>query len=133
MRSAVIAFVLGLLAWVAAAQEAGINTPITRTSIAKYRVEGIHLARVSPSANLEISRQDSSNNIIDTIVIQISGAGQNGCPFTPSQTPTVGGVVTAMVTAAANETGSDTRKLNFRILTYLVTTTACIQGVTLVP
>lgn len=126
-------WLLAVLALPIYGQEAGINTPITRSSITKYRVEGIHLSRVAPSAALEISRQDASNNIIDTIAIQIVTSGQNGCPFTPSQTPTVAGLVTAMTNPAANETGADTRRLNFRVLTYLVTTTGCIQGVTLVP
>lgn len=133
MRSAIIAFFLGLLAWVAAAQEAGINSPINRAAIAKYRIEQIHLTRTPQAALVEVARQDSSNNTIDSLIIQITANGQTGCPAVPSQTPTVVALVTAMVTSAANETGTDIRRVNFRVLTYLSTTTGCITGITLVP
>jgi len=114
----------------AQSQEATLNTPITRSSEAKYRLEILNFTRSPVQADITVAVQDSSNVTIRTIAFTIPGAA--ACP-----TVTVVNLFTAMNTALTGptppaETGSQPRRSEYRILNYLAVQ-GCISGVTLVP
>lgn len=73
---------------------------------------------------MEVAYQDASGNDTRTTVFTIPSASAPGA--------TVVGLITAMMTTRATETGSNVRKLNFRVLGYLADQ-GLLTGVTLVP
>lgn len=94
------------------AQDATLTSPITHATEAKYKIRGfcvVNPAVGAPSASIDLSSQDSGNNEITVLNRTIPGCG----------TATVAGLATAMVTVRPTETGSDTRRLQFRIIGYL--------------
>ena len=93
------------------AQEATINTPITRNSEAKYKITLFVVSTSPATANVEVAVQDSSNNEIRRVMNVIPDPAHTGA--------TVTGLITAMITVRATETGTDTRKIQFRVLGYL--------------
>ena len=96
------------------AQDAALTSPVVQTQ-AKYKVRSFLVENPpvgSPSALVIVSSQDSGNSEIATIPYRIPD------PARPSAT--FAGLSTAMVTVRATETGSDARKLAFRILGYLL-------------
>ena len=115
--------------------EATINSPVARTSEAKYKIQNFAFDRSSGQVIIYLDVQDSSNVSIRSFSLALNTSCINncGCPATPSPIPTFDGLLGAMENAAASETGSNARRMQFRIMTYLVTTTACLQNVTLVP
>jgi hypothetical protein len=113
--------------------EVTINSPIARGAIAKYKLDSLTFERNPPSARFALVRQDSSNGDIDVFDVLVTQTGTSGCPSTPTSAPTVAGMMTAIANAAPGETGIDSRRVNYRLMRYLSTTTGCIQGVTLVP
>jgi len=130
MKKIVILGLILIFSLQARAQEATLNTPITRSSETKYKVEILNFTRSPAQADLTIAVQDSSNVTIRTIAFTIPGA--TACP-----TVTVGNLMTAMITiipgpSPAAETGTDARKIQYRLLNYL-SVQGCISGVTLVP
>ena len=104
---------LGKEMWIAPHQEAGLTTPITRTSESKYKIRGFQV--VNPpggtvGASIDVSIQDSTNAEIRVVGYQIPDATHPGA--------TVPGLITAMMTIRATETGTDSRKMQFRVLGY---------------
>jgi glutamine synthetase len=96
-----------------AAQEAGLSSPVARTSEAKHKLRSF-LGVTGGGANsvqCDISVQDSSNVEIRTYTAVV--------PDPAHPTATFSGMCTAMMTVRATETGTDPRKLAFRVLGYL--------------
>jgi hypothetical protein len=108
------------------AQEATLSAPVSRTSEAKYKVRKLYIDTVGApnTAVIEVSVQDSANTEIRYFNVGLPGS-------TPC-TGNVGGLITAMMTTRATETGGDGRKMQFRVLGYL-SDQVCLSGVTLVP
>lgn len=95
------------------AQEATLTSPVARGSEAKYKIRSFVVVNppgATASASIDISVQDSGNNEIRVASFSIPDATHPGA--------TVGGLVTAMMTVRATETGADTRKMQFRVLGY---------------
>lgn len=108
--------ILSLLAFasVASAQQATLNTPVTRTSEDNYKVAEL-LIRGNAGGRtaqvlITVSVQDSGGNEIRYFNMEI--------PRTSVPSATVAGFVSALITIRATETGSDVRKANFRALGY---------------
>lgn len=111
MRKLIPLFVL-LFAGVVYAQEAGLTSPVARSSEAKYKIRSFNAVTVGTNTvQVDISVQDASGN-----EIRVFGAT---VPDSAHPTATFGGMATAMITVRASETGTDARKLAFRILGYL--------------
>lgn len=114
MKKLIPLFILALLVSpLVAAQEAGLTTPVTRTSEAKYKIRGFSVTNPpsgAAGASIEISVQDSSNSEIRVVGFQIPDAAHASA--------TVPALITAMMTVRATETGSDSRKMQFRVLGY---------------
>ena len=91
------------------AQDATLTSPVTQTKLKIRSFVVVNPSAGTPSANIELSGQDAGNNEIVSISRTVPGCG----------TATVAGLVTAMITVRATETGSDTRKLQFRVIGYL--------------
>ena len=111
MKSLSLVLILGLGAFIFA-QEADLNTPVTHPSEAKYRIRSFYVQNPpigAATGTVDISVQDSSNNEIRILSLAVPGCG----------TSAIGGLLTAMVTVRATETGSDSRKLQFRVIGYL--------------
>lgn len=95
------------------AQEASLTSPVTRTSEAKFKVRSFVVANPpsgSASAAIDVSVQDSGNGEIRVASFSIPDAAHPGA--------TVGGLITAMMTVRGGETGTDSRKMQFRVLGY---------------
>lgn len=95
------------------AQEASLTSPVARTSEAKYKIRSFVVVNPpggTASAAIDVSVQDSSNNEIRVASFSIPDSTHPGA--------TVGGLVTAMMTVRATETGTDARKMQFRVLGY---------------
>lgn len=125
MNPLVILLAAVMLSAPARAQEATLNTPIARSSETKYLVDQLNFTRSPAQASIIISVQDASNITIRTLSFAVPGA--DTCP-----SATLAGLMTAIANPAANETGTDTRRVQFRLLTFL-SAQSCISGITLVP
>lgn len=111
MRKLIPLFVL-LLAGAVYAQEAGLTSPVTRSSEAKYKIRSFNAVTVGTNTvQVDVSVQDSGGNEIRVFSATVPDAAHPGATF--------GGMATAMITVRATETGTDARKLAFRILGYL--------------
>lgn len=112
MRRLFLVTALVAVAAYAFAQEVTLSVPITRASATKYKIRNFSvsnpLGAAAASATIDLSSQDASNNEIAVIAANIPGCGS----------ATVAGLGTAMVTVRATETGTDLRKLQFRIIGY---------------
>ena len=120
-----LAVILGLLTGGLSAQDATLTSPLTHASETKFKVRSFFVNNPpvgAASASIEISSQDSGNNEITTLRYSIPGCG----------TATVTGLVTAMMTVRATETGSDVRKMQFRVIGYL-NDQGCLPAATLNP
>ena len=124
MKKSVFLAVLLSVTGLASAQEATLNSPVARPSEAKLTVKRLDLT--ATQAVISISVQDASNNEIRYFNVVVPD------PSPATSTATVPGLVTAIDTVRATETGGVLRRLNFRILGYLFDT-GYLQGVTLVP
>jgi len=106
--------IVGLLgAGVLYAQEANLTSPVTRGSEAKYKIRSFVVVNPpggSASAAIDVSIQDASNNEIRITSFSIPDSTHAGA--------TVPGLITAMMTVRATETGADSRKMQFRVLGY---------------
>lgn len=120
--------VLILCASVAFAQQATINTPITRTSIDNYKVSELLIRANTPGQSAQVfmiaSAQDSGGVEVTRVNFSIPDSAHSGA--------TVAGFVTALITVRATETGTDARKANFRALGYF-SDQGYLPGVTLIP
>lgn len=121
---AVFAVVVGL-ASVAVAQQATLNTPVTRPAEDNLRVESYYGSRDSGGRwEVYVSVRDSTG----TEIRRTSYSG----PDATHPAATAQAFVTAQMTARASETGTNVRKMDFRILGFLVDN-GYISGVTVVP
>lgn len=111
MKRILFGLVLGLAAVAAAAQEATLTVPVTRTSEAKIIVDRLTLDRAGPTVLVETLLRDSADGDIRRVNYVVPDSAHAGA--------TVAGFVTAMFTVRAGEAGSNPRKLNFRVLGYL--------------
>jgi predicted secreted protein len=102
-----------LLAPIVLAQEVTLTAPIVRASGTKYKIRGFQVVNPptgAPGASVDVSVQDASNNEISTLGFQIPDVAHAGA--------TVPSLITAMMTVRATETGTDSRKMQFRVLGY---------------
>ena len=104
------------------AQDATLTSPITQTKLKVRSFVVVNPPAGTASANIELSSQDAGNNEVAQIARTIPGCG----------TATVPGLVTAMMTVRATETGTDTRKMQFRVIGYL-SDQGCLPASTLNP
>ena len=104
-----------VLATVALAQEATLQTPVPRPSEAKYRVHEVAINAGGVIVTLQV--RDSSESPIRNVEVIDSDASA---------------FLTAMDTVRPTETGGVLRRMNFRILGRLADA-SLISGVTLVP
>jgi len=111
-KLALLFIILTLTPALTYAQKVTLTAPITRPSETQYVVTTITIAQAS--ANIECAVQDGSNNETRRVTFVIPSAAQ--------PTATVVGLVTAIDTAVAGETGSALRRANARILEYLRST-----------
>lgn len=121
MRKILILSVLLSFAGLASAQEVTLNTPVARPAESKLTVKRLDL-----TATQAVIMQDSGSNEIRYFNVAVPD------PSPATSTATITGLVTAIDTARATETGSVLRRLNFRILGYLFDN-GYLPGVTLVP
>ena len=105
-------------------QQANVNSPAARPAIDHYVVKIIHEDGDCQCAQVHVEAQDSSNNPISRQRFDIPDANIAGSSFVNFET--------ARGTTRASETGGTLRRLNFRVLGYLVDT-GYLSGVTLVP
>lgn len=124
MRKAILSIILLSFAGLASAQEATLNSPVSRPAEAKLTVKRLDLT--ATQAVISISVQDSTNSEIRYFNVVVPD------PAPATATATVNGLVVAIDTVRATETGGVLRRLNFRILGYLFDT-GYLPGVTLVP
>lgn len=95
------------------AQAVTLTSPIVRPSGTQYKIRGFQVVNPpggAAGASIDISVQDASNNEIATIGFQI--------PDISHATATVPALISAMMTVRSGETGSDSRKMQFRVLGY---------------
>ncbi len=106
------------------AQDAALNTPVTRPNETKIVVDEINVRvnQVVVSLIVQTASGDSVRKYNVTV--------PSSSPETP--TATVLGFITALGTPRANETGSAFRRFQFRCLGYLFDT-GYLPNVTLVP
>lgn len=105
-------------------QQATINTPITRSSEAKIVIVDFSVKRDCACAYVVLEYQDSGNATTHQQTVNVPD------PAIPALT--LQGLVGAMLTTRATETGANTRKMSFRVLGYL-SDNGALSGVTLVP
>jgi hypothetical protein len=120
--------IIGFLALPAGAQEATINSPIARSSIAKYKIDLFYFQRGTTSLLIDVVSQDSSNVDISTTRFSVPSVAGSPCTSATS----ISGLAGAMNTTRSGETGSNQRIQQFRQLGYL-SDQGCLGTVTLVP
>jgi hypothetical protein len=109
----------------ALAQQATLSTPVTRASEDNLRVETYFATRDSGGRwEVQVSVRDSSGNEIRRVNHSGPDAAHSGA--------TALAFVTAQMTIRASETGGNARKMDFRILGFLLDN-GYLSGVTLVP
>jgi hypothetical protein len=112
MKRVLVSVVVMLAAQLSSAQSASLTAPVARTSEASFVVDKLALQRTPAQAVIEIMVQDSGGvEDIKRVNYVVPDAAHPGA--------TVVGLVTAMMTVRATETGTNPRKLNFRVLGYL--------------
>lgn len=112
MRRSLLCVLVLFLGVAVMAQDATLATPVTATQ-AKYRVRTFAVSNPpagSAGASIDVSAQDSGGNEVKAYTFVIPDGNHPGA--------TVGGLVTAMMTVRATETGTDSRKMQFRVLGY---------------
>jgi hypothetical protein len=121
-----------LLAPFAYAQEATINTPITRSSITKIRIDSFAFTRSASSVSIGVVYQDATNADVPTpsLTTSFTIPSAAGAPCTSATT--LNGLTGAMNATRSGETGANARIQQFRILGYL-SDQGCLTGVTLAP
>jgi hypothetical protein len=105
-------------------QQATLNTPNARSSETKIVIVDFSVKRDCACAYIVAEYQDASNNATHQATYNV--------PDSNIPALTLQGLVGAMLTTRATETGVNTRKMQFRILGYLVDNGA-LTGVTLAP
>jgi hypothetical protein len=107
------------------AQQATINTPVAPPADAKIIVSRLEMTRNPPRAVVDVSYQDAGSSETKRVNFFIPQDQNN--PGTELQD-----FASALGSTRSGETGTATRKLNFRALGYLVDS-GRLSGVTLVP
>lgn len=121
---AVLALVVGL-ATLAVAQQATLNTPVSRSSEDNYRVESYFATRDAGGRwEIVASVRDNAGNEIR----RVSFSG----PDPAHAAATAAAFNSALISVRAGETGTDVRKATFR-LTGFLSDQGYISAVTLVP
>jgi len=112
MRKLIPLLLVGLLGLAQGfAQEVTLTAPVTRNSGTKYAITLFVVSTSPATANIEVALKDSGNAEISRVMNVIPDPSHAGA--------TVAGLVTAMMTVRATETGTDVRKMQFRVLGYL--------------
>lgn len=128
MKRTILSLLVLVSASLASAQQATLNTPVTRTAEDNYKVGELNIRSNAGAQTaqvlLTVSVQDSASNEIRRFNVVI--------PDPAHPTATVAGFVSALINTRATETGSDPRKANFRVLGYF-SDQGYFPGVTLVP
>lgn len=114
------------------AQEAALNSPVSRSSIAKVKIDAFSFDRVNGAVVIGLIYQDSANVDISNpgLASRYTIPSAAGSPCTSATT--LNGLAGAMNATRNGETGSNARIQQFRILGYLADQ-GCLSGVTLVP
>lgn len=115
---------LVLFAVSASAQEATYNTPVTRPSETKLTVKRLDLTASQAIISISVQTAAAEEVRYYNLVVPDSSPA--------TSTATISGLVTAIDTVRATETGGVLRRLNFRILGYLLDT-GYLPNVTLAP
>jgi hypothetical protein len=105
-------------------QQATLNTPISRASEHHVVIVDFSVKRDCACAYIVAEWQDASNNATHQQTFNVPD------PNIPALT--LQGLVGAMLTTRATETGINTRKMQFRVLGYL-SDNGAMPGVTLAP
>ena len=124
MKRIILSLLLLSLAGLASAQEATLSAPVARPSEAKLTVKRLDLTAVQ--AVISISVQSSVGDEIRYYNLVVPD------PSPATASASISGLVTAIDTVRATETGGVLRRLNFRILGYLFDQ-GYLPGVTLAP
>jgi hypothetical protein len=107
------------------AQQATLNTPVTRASEDNLRAETLYISRDNGGRwEVQVSVRDNGGNEIRRVVYSGPDSGHAGA--------TALAIATAYTTARSGETGATARRLDFRLLGFLADQ-GYISGVTLVP
>lgn len=104
--------------------EATLNSPVPRTSEAKYALRVVVLDFANNAGHIEALVQDATNAEIRRVSYHVPDAA-----FPSATWP---GLLSALGTARSGETGGAERRGNFRILGFL-SDNGYLSGVTLVP
>jgi hypothetical protein len=116
----------------ATAQEATLNSSVSRTSITKVKIDTFHFDRNGLSVVIGLVYQDSGNADVPAPGLTTSFTIPSAAGVPCTSATTLGGLAGAMNAVRASETGTEPRKQQFRILGYLADQ-GCLTGVTLVP
>ena len=111
MRKTILSLLI-LIAASASAQEASLNAPVARPAESKLTVKRLDLT--ATQAVISLSVMDAASSEIRYYNVTVPD------PSPATSTATVAGLVTAIDTVRATETGGVLRRLNFRILGYLL-------------
>ena len=93
------------------AQQADLDTPITQPTETKIKIKNLEILRDGPTVVVVVSFQDAGSVDVRLAQYAIPSGAHPGA--------SVGAFITAMLTPKVGEVGSDTRKLNYRMLGYL--------------
>jgi hypothetical protein len=124
MRNLLLSILFVALALPIFGQQATLNTPAARSSETKIVIVDFGVKRDCACAYVVLEYQDAGSSATHQQTVNIPD------PNIPALT--LQGLVGAMLTTRATETGVNTRKMSFRVLGYL-SDNGALSGVTLVP
>jgi hypothetical protein len=114
-----------VVALVANAQEASLNTPLARPAEAKYVLSNTYINFAANTAVIAFDVKDAGGTItIRSFSVNVPASAQPSATFA--------NFLVAIGTARVGEVGGAERRANFRIIGYLLDN-GYIAGVTLVP
>lgn len=138
----VLLLLLMVLNVAAFAQQGNLDTPVTRSSIARVRISNFNCTRSPVQCVIDVFYTDSSDveipaeSLPTTLRPSFTVPSLAGAPCTQSTAylgaAGSGVLADAMNTARASETGTAQRRQQFRVLGYL-SDRGCLSGITLAP
>ena len=119
----ILSILILLCAGLASAQEATLSAPVAQPAETKLVIQRIDITQAQIIVSIDV--KGGGNEQIRYFNVAVPDASH--------PTATVAGLVTAIDTVRATETGGVLRKLNFRVLGYLADQGLLPAAVTLVP
>lgn len=104
------------------AQQANVTSPVSQSQL---KIDTFYVSRSPARAAIQLVYQDGSNNDIRSIQVEIPSAACGSA--------TVPNLITAMMTVRSAETGTDVRKMNFRVMGYAYDNGCGLPAATLIP